>query len=150
MLLMDRIAQKANQARSVRGGVFEVKITKLLSVMKREKRIKDFKVKPAIFDGEFNPDWIIEKNNGSIVGVDSTTTARTDRLRAKQWDAYGTKLYYKEIKKKRVLALVVVQDDKTTQKEKDNFRRCKSRCRLSHSALDDVVSLKEFIKILEE
>ena len=146
---MDKIAQKANQARSVRGGKFETALNELFMTMKNEKKIKDFQFKPKIFEGEFNPDWVIEKNNGGFVCLDSTTTARTDRLRGKQWDAYGTKLFYSKKKKKKIIAVVVVQDSETNQKEKDNFRRCKSRVMLPHSALNGVVSLNELVVLLE-
>lgn len=91
MSLMDRIAQSANSARSLRGGNFEDRIEAMLSNLKAKGKIRGFKRKPKIFNGEFNPDFIIEKKNGEIISIDSTTTARTDRLRAKQWDAYGTK-----------------------------------------------------------
>ena len=144
---MDKIAQKANQSRSVRGNIFETRIEDLLSLMKQKKKIKGFKRKPNIFGGEFLPDFVIEKNNGDIVSVDSTTTARTDRLRAKQWDAYGTKKYFSE-KGKNVKAVVVVDETDTSQREKDNFRLCKARCRLPYSALDDTLSVKELTDLL--
>ena len=146
---MDKIAQSANQSRSKRGNSFEFNIKELLKVMKQNGKIKDFKSKPLIYNGEFNPDFTVEKNNENIVCIDSTTTARTDRLRAKQWDAYGTKMYFSE-KKKKVIAVVVVQDINTSQREKDNFRLCKARCRLPHSALDEVVSVKELVNLLEK
>jgi len=147
---MDKIAQSANSARSRRGGTFENKIEELLSTMLKEKKIVSFKRSPKIFDGEFNPDFIVEKKNGQIVSIDSTTTARTDRLRGKQWDAYGTKLYFLENEKKEIIAVVVVQDSNTTKKEADNFRRCKARIMLPHSALDGVVSIDELVTLLEE
>lgn len=147
---MDKIAQKANSARSSRGSVFEIKIEELLKAMLEKKKIKYFERSPKIFDGEFNPDFVVEKKNGQIVSIDSTTTARTDRLRGKQWDAHGTKLFYLENDKKEIVAVVVVQDDKITKKEADNFRRCKARVMLPHSALDGVVSVDELITLLEE
>jgi len=145
---MDKIAQRANQSRSVRGNTFENKVEDLLSKMKQKKRIKNFKRKPTIFEGEFRPDFVVEKNDSSIVSIDSTTTARTDRLRAKQWDAYGTKLYFSKMKKKKAIAVVVVDETDTSQMEKDNFRLCKARCRLPYSALDDTLSIKELVDIL--
>lgn len=146
---MDRTAQKANQARSLRGGNFETRIERMLSRMLKAKKIREFKRAPNIFDGEFNPDFIIEKNDGGIISIDATTTARTDRLRAKQWDAYGTKKYFSE-KGKNVKAVVVVDEINTSQGEKDNFRRCKTRVMLPHSALDGVISVKELVTLLEK
>lgn len=145
---MDKIAQKANSARSLRGGDFETKIEELLKVMLEENKIKFFKRKPKIFDGEFNPDFVVERNDGQIVSIDSTTTARSDRLRGKQWDAYGTKLFHTEKKKKKIIAVVAVQD--INGKEADNFRRCKARIMLPHSALDGVVSVDELMTLLGE
>ena len=133
---MDEIAQKANSARSKRGGDFETKIEDLLSTMLENKKINSFKRSPKIFNREFNPDFIVEKKNGQIISIDSTTTARTDRLRGKQWDAHGTKLFYLENDKKEIVAVVVVQDTDVSKKEADNFRRCKARVMLPHSALD--------------
>lgn len=147
---MDKIAQKANQARSLRGGSFESKIEELLKEMRDSGQIRNFQRKPKIFNGEFNPDFIVEKNNRKIVSVDSTTTARSDRLKGKQWDAFGTKKYFLERRKKKIESVVVVQDSDTTQAEKDNFRRCKARTKLPHSALDDVVSVGGFVTLLEK
>jgi len=147
---MDKIAQSANSSRSSRGSIFEVKIESLLEVMVSEKKIKGFTRSPRIFNREFNPDFIIEKNNGGIVSVDSTTTARTDRLRGKQWDANGTKMYFSEVKKIAITALVVIQDHDTTEAEKNNFRRCKIRSTLPHSALDGVFSVDELVEFLKD
>jgi len=147
---MDEIAQKANQARSSRGNIFERKIEELLGVMLDKKKIKGFERSPKVYDGEFNPDFIISTNKGDIICVDSTTTARTNRLRGKQWDAHGTKMYFLEKKRKKIIALVVIQDHDTNEKEKANFRRCKMRVTLPHSALDKVVSVKEFMEIVEK
>jgi len=140
---MDIIAQSANSSRSKRGTGFEGYIEEILEQMQNKLKIRGFKKKPQIFDGEFNPDFLIEKNDGSFVCIDTTTTARSDRLRGKQWDAYGTKLFYQEHSK--IKAFVVVQDTDTKKNEEDNFRRCKARVRLPHSALDDVISVKDFI-----
>ena len=145
---MDKIAQSANSSRSKRGTGFEAIIVSILNDLLLKKKIKSFEEKPKIFSGEFNPDFLVVKNNSKVVSIDSTTTARTDRLRGKQWDAYGTKLYYKKKKKLKITSLVVVQDSATTKMEKDNFRRCKNRVKLPHSALDEVVSVDELKKVL--
>jgi len=145
---MDEIAQKANQARSKRGGSFEEKLGELFKLLKKEEKIKKYEKNPDIFNGEFNPDFIIVKNNGEIVSLDATTTARSDRLRAKQWDAYGTKLFYWETKKVKIKAYTVVQDIDTSKQEVDNFKNCKKRCELPHSALDGTISIEELIKII--
>lgn len=147
---MDKIAQKANSARSLRGGSFEDKLEDLFSEMKTQKIIKKFNRKPKIFDGEFNPDFIIEMNNGEIISIDGTTTARTDRIRGKQWDAYGTKKYFVEKHNKNIKSFVVVQDTDTSQREKDNFRRGGARCKLPHTALDDVISVDKLVEIIKE
>ena len=118
--------------------------------MKDKGKIKSFVRSPIIFNREFNPDFIVEKNNGEMVSIDSTTTARTDRLRGKQWDAHGTKLYFTEKQQKEITAVVVIQDSDTTKKESDNFRRCQARCKLPHSALNEVVSVEELVTLLEE
>ena len=144
---MDKVAQEANSSRSLRGGKFETRIESLLSNLKAEGKIKQFKRKPKIFSGEFNPDFVIEKNNGEIVSIDSTTTARTDRLRGKQLDAYGTKIYFSE-KRKNTRAFVVVDEIETSKREKDNFRHCKEHCKLPHSALDDTLSVEGLIALL--
>lgn len=147
---MDKIAQSANSARSSRGSIFEIKIENLLQAMSDEGKIKSFTRSPIIFNKEFNPDFIVEKNNGAIVSIDSTTTARTDRLRGKQWDAHGTKIYFTEEQQKEITAIVVIQDTETKKTEADNFRRCKARCMLPHSALNGVLSVDELVKFLEE
>jgi len=147
---MDKIAQSANSSRSLRGGTFETEIENILSKLLGKNKIKSFERHPSIFNGEFNPDFIVERNDGRIISIDSTTTARTDRLRGKQWDGYGTKLYFKETQKKEIISVVVIQDTDVNDREKANFRRCKSRAMLPHSALDGVVSVNELIVLLEE
>lgn len=44
---------------------------------------------------QFSPDFEIELNNGEIIIIDNTTTARHDRFKQKQWDAYGVKEHFK-------------------------------------------------------
>lgn len=146
---MDKIAQSANQSRSTRGHEFESGIEKKLEEMKSDNKIKSFTRSPKIFAKEFNPDFIVEKNDGSIVSIDSTTTARTDRLRGKQWDAHGTKIYFQEEKNKEISAVVVIQDTDTNDREIANFRRCKTRCQLPHTSLDGVLSVDELVELLE-
>jgi len=145
---MDEIAQAANKARSERGGRFEEKLVELFEVLKREKKIKEYERNPSIFDGEFNPDFIVLTNKDEFLCLDATTTARTDRLRAKQWDAYGTKLFYWKTRKTRIKAYTVVQDTDTSGREVDNFRNCKRRCELPHSALDGTISVDDLVRIL--
>ncbi len=150
MRTVDKIAQEANRSRSSRGSSFEEYLSDVFSRLKRKGEIKDFVKKPSIFDGEFNPDFLIIKNSGKIICIDATTTARTDRLRAKQWDAYGTKLFFREIERKNITAYTVVGEPSTNKREKDNFRHCKEKCKLPHSALDDTVSLKELLDIIRK
>jgi hypothetical protein len=145
---MDEIAQKANAARSQRGGDFEVKMEDLLATLLRKGKIKAFERHPSIFNGEFNPDFVVIKNNDQVVSLDATTTGRTDRMRAKQWDAYGTKLFYREKRGKEIRAYAVVQDTDVSTQEMNNFRRCKQRCSLPHSELDGVITIDELLEIL--
>jgi hypothetical protein len=144
----EEAATKANTDRSIRGGSFEQVIQKILESLKTDHKIKRFEIQPNIFGGEFKPDFIVEKNSGEIISLDATTTARSDRLRAKQWDAYGTKLFYKETKNIEIKSYVVVQDIDTNSREINNFRLCKNRSRLSHSALDGTVSVEGMVNIL--
>lgn len=146
---MDKIAQKANQAKASNGSKFEAKVGELLEVMKDNKKIKDFRKKPSFFNKQFNPDFMVEKNNGELLSVDSTTTMRTDRLKAKQWDAYGAKKYFLETKHIKIKSFVVVQDTDGSQKEKDNFRRGVSKARGAHSSVDDVISIDGLVSLLE-
>jgi hypothetical protein len=145
---MDKIAQAANRARSKRGGKFEEKLVELFEVLKRENKIKEYERNPSIFDGEFNPDFIVVTNKAEVVCLDATTTARTDRLRAKQWDAHGTKQFYRETQGIEIKAYTVVQDTDTSEREVNNFRLCKRRCQLPHSALDGTISVDDMVRVL--
>ena len=60
---MDKIAQSANSSRSLRGRTFETNIQLILAKMLDKKKIKSFERHPKIFDGEFNPDFIVERND---------------------------------------------------------------------------------------
>ena len=57
---MDKIAQSANSSRSTRGKIFEKNLETILSEMLEKKKIKSFETQPKIFDGEFNPDFIVK------------------------------------------------------------------------------------------
>jgi len=156
---MDKIAQEANRNRSSRGGSFESLVEVELQRLRDAGKIESFERKPKIFPikvngkqkTEFNPDFLVKKNDGEFISIDATTTARTDRMRAKQWDAYGTKLFVKKQygKSTKIRAYMVVQEPDTKPNEIANFRRCKERCQLTYSQLDDAITLPELLDILQ-
>lgn len=95
---------------------------------------------------QYNPDYLIELRNGRKLYIDNTTTVRSDRLKQKQWDAYGVKqsdttaMYY----------IIVPNNDKIgtpdSREQEWGFilrERSKIRNPTYFSAIDNLLSLDE-------
>lgn len=124
----------------------------VLEPFKAKAFVDSYSYQP-VYEGCFNPDFEVRKKN-KIVIVDTTTTARTDRIKGKQWNAFHGKRVAKsklslEGKKVEVLAFVVVRD--TRGKEKKNFQRAKEYIKkCSYGSLDGILSVAEFAELLAE
>ena len=146
-------ATRDNIEKARNGREFEKRLAgNILEPLKSKGVIDDFKFQP-VYAGCFNPDFEVRKGN-KIVVVDTTTTARTDRIKGKQWNAYHAKRILRSqpsLKKgkKEITAYVVVRS--TRDREKASFLRAKKNiAKCSYDSVDDVLSVEEFDKLLAD
>jgi hypothetical protein len=150
---VEDFAARNNIEKATRGANFEAKIEGLLKEAQSSKVIDSFRKKP-VYNYCFRPDFEVRKGD-TILLVDVTTTARTDRIKGKLWDAYSAKrLIQSQVKgetggKVKVLSCIVVQE--TEGKEKEAFERAKEyieKCSKPLDAVDLLLSVEEFVELL--
>lgn len=147
-------ATRDNIEKAKSGREFERRlISGVLEPLKAKGIIDDYTYQP-VYEQCFKPDFEVRKKNKIII-VDTSTTARTDRIHGKQWNAYHAKRIIKSKptfsrkEEKEIMAFVVVRD--TKGREKGYFRRAKDYIkRCSHGSLDGILSVEEFAELLTE
>lgn len=126
-------------------------------------RIKKYTYEPKYkFPGyeksQFSPDGEIILKNDTIIIIDNTTSARHDRFKQKQWDAYGTKRYFHAFYPgSKVKYYIVLPDtenlgsDSTREKEYRNYLREKSKFNSQnyYSEVDDILQVSDLIKMID-
>ena len=114
---------------------------------------------PGYENSQFSPDGEIVLNNDCIIIIDNTTSARHDRFKQKQWDAYGTKKYFKTFfPDKEVKYYIVLPDtenlgsNETREKEYNNYLREKNKFNSEkyYSEVDDILQVSDLIKLISE
>lgn len=151
---------QTNSAKSLHGSNLNSLIKDLLMQHKEASKIKDFKTEPRYSfpnhdEKQFSPDFEITLNNGDIIVIDNTTTARHDRFKQKQWDANGIKKYYldKGINIKYYVILPdddVIGNENSRAKEIRNYHHEKTKITNPHyySMVDDIIQVSNFVGIL--
>ena len=125
-----------NRAKSRHGSDFE-------SVIESELRqySLNYRSQPK-YGNQFNPNFEIVTTD-KIYIIDCTTTARSDRLKQKQFDAHGVKLI---LKSKSVEFFVVIKN--IEGRETNHFSRAKKRIEEWKNGkinyIDEIVSFEEF------
>jgi hypothetical protein len=152
--MVEDFATRDNIEKAKRGANFEAEIEGLLVKAQLSKVIDGFRKKPE-YGGCFRPNFEVRKGD-TILLIDATTTARTDRIKGKLWDAYNAKrLIRSQVKDegggkvKKVLSCIVVQ--KTEGEEKEAFERAKKyieECSKPLDAVDLLLSVEEFVELL--
>lgn len=113
---------------------------------------------PGYENEQFRPDGEIILNDDTIIIIDNTTSARHDRFKQKQWDAYGTKRYFKSIYPDAIIKYYIVLPDKenlgtifTREREYKNYLREKKKFSSSnyYSEVDDILQISDLIKLIE-
>ena len=112
---------------------------------------------PGYDKSQFSPDGEITLSDGSVLIIDNTTSARHDRFKQKQWDAYGVKkhfsIFYPDIK---VYYYIVLPDKEhlgsisTRETEYKNFLREKAKFNNEnyYSEIDDIIQVSDLIEII--
>lgn len=160
--MTDLIESKSNGKKSRNGRKLEVKIEDTLNSYSKEKKIKSFVVQPkyshpTTSKKQFRPDFEIELNNGDILILDSTTTARSDRIKGKQWDARGIKEHFSDKGITPTFWVVVPNLDEIgspskRKKEISCFNSVKNNISDTEyfSSIDNIVTISDLISKLDE
>lgn len=106
---------------------------------------------------QFTPDGEIILHNNTVIIIDNTTSARHDRFKQKQWDAFGVKQYFKEYHPHITVKYFIILPDKdklgtisNREKEIRNYLREKNKINNPnyYSEVDDILHLSELISLV--
>lgn len=141
----------SNQKKSLKGNQFNREVGEEIQRLKEIGAIVSYIKEPVCSIpgygfNQYNPDFSIELKDKTILYIDNTTTVRSDRLKQKQWEAYGVKqgdinaMYY----------VVVPNEDKIgtpDSREKEWHFVLRERSKIENpsyfSAIDKLLSLDE-------
>ncbi len=156
-----KISNESNSAKSRNGNDLNALVKDLLNNCMKRGLIKSFVFEPRYSHPstsyeQFSPDFEITLNDDSIIIIDNTTTARHDRFKQKQWDAFGVKEYFKS-DNKTVKYYVVLPDndnigsDSTREKEIRNYLNEKNKLYNGtyFSMIDDIIQISDLVNIIE-
>lgn len=156
------IWNESNSAKSQNGNDLNALVKSILVEANRRDLIKDFEYEPRYSHPtttypQFSPDFEITLKDNSIIIIDNTTTARHDRFKQKQWDAFGVKEYFKYHKKQVKYYVVLPNNDSlgspsTRHKEINNFLNEKAKITSGtyFTMIDDVIQLSDLIEIIKK
>lgn len=153
--------QKSNSKKSTDGYNLNKEVKNILLNKLEASAIKSYTYEPKYNfpnykNAQFSPDGEIILNNGLVIIIDNTTSVRHDRLKQKQWDAFGTKEYFKMYHPDIEVKYYVVLPDKnnlgsihTREKEFKSVVREKNKINGSNyfSAIDDIIHISELIEL---
>ena len=151
---------ETNSAKSQNGNNLNAIVYDLLVQAFNSGKIKDFKKEPRYnfpqytYD-QFSPDFEITLNDDSIIIIDNTTTARHDRFKQKQWDAFGIRNHFHALNKEIDYFVVLPNNDSignvnTRKKEIDNYmhERKKNASPSYFSLITDIIQIDDLVDIL--
>lgn len=153
---------KSNSKKSKHGYNLNKHLKDLLENKLLKNEIKSYTYEPKYnFPGyknmQFSPDGEIVLNDNTVIIIDNTTSARHDRFKQKQWDAYGVKQYFnKYYPTINVKYYIILPDNNhlgnTQNKDKEykNFLREKSKLNSKnyYSEVDDIMQISDLLKII--
>ncbi len=146
-------SNESNTAKSRRGNKFNQDVAQLIVDFLKNKKIKNFISEPKYNypskqKKQFNPDGEITKLNGDLIIYDNTTSIRSDRLKQKSWDAYGTKEHFKAAGI-NIKYYVIIPDD-LEAKEQEAALKEKTKLQDSgyHNTIDDILTVSELRNII--
>ncbi|MGB5635505.1 MAG: hypothetical protein WBM44_17990 [Waterburya sp.] len=146
-------SNESNTAKSRRGNSFNKDVAQLMRDLLRNKKIKKFISEPRYNypskqKKQFNPDGEITELNGDLIIYDNTTSIRSDRLKQKSWDAYGTKEHFKSQKIDIKYYVITPDDLKTEEKENARQERQKLQDKEYYNTIDDILTISELINMI--
>lgn len=155
---------KSNSLKSKKGYSLNYKVKTLFLDKLKNNEILSYTYEPKYnFPGfenmQFNPDGEIILNDGTIIIIDNTTSARHDRFKQKQWDAYGVKQYFKTYKPNTTVKYYIILPDKddlgsvsTKEKEFKSFLREKKKINSKeyYSEVDDILHVSNLLDIIKD
>ena len=155
------INQLSNSGRSRRGNALNKEVNLRLIEVLNNNLIKSYTYEPRYsFPGyekeQFSPDGEIVLNNNTVIIIDNTTSIRHDRLKQKQWDAYGIKNYFKithpDIEVKYFVILPDIQNIINSELEIKNIEREKKKIFSSsyYSEIDNILHISDFLNLIKK
>ena len=155
------IHAKSNAKKSRNGYNLNKDIQNIFLHKLKNNEIKSYTYEPEYnFPGyenmQFKPDGEIILNDDTVIIIDNTTSARHDRFKQKQWDAFGAKQHFKKYYPNVNVKYYIVLPDKnnlgsvaTREKEFKNFLREKNKFNNKdyYSEVDDVIQVSDLINL---
>lgn len=155
------LSNESNSAKSQNGSDLNTTVGTILSYCYANNLIRGFEKEPryphpSTTYEQFSPDFTIHLNNGEIIVIDNTTTARHDRFKQKQWDANGIKAYFNSQGISIKYYVVLPDDDvigniNSRDKEIKNYYNEKYKIATPgyYSMIDDIIQLSDLIAIIQ-
>ena len=154
--------KNSNSKKSKNGYDLNKNIKDILLNKLENNKIKNYIYEPKYnFPGyeksQFSPDGEITLHDDTVLIIDNTTSARHDRFKQKQWDAYGVKkhfsIFYPE---KKVIYYIVLPDKEnlgtSRNKEREHRNYLRERAKFNsenyYSEVDDILQVSDLIKII--
>ena len=131
------VKMKSAKSKSAHGNSFKEAVLNVLKEFKNTGIISTIQMEKKF--GQFHVPFLVNVQ-GNSVAIFTTTSARSDRIKEDQWDAWGIK--NTEGKNTRC---VLVLPDEISEKEKGNYLKEKDRLLQPNyiSMLDDIIQIKE-------
>ena len=105
---------------------------------------------------QISPDGEIILNNGDIIVIDNTTSIRHDRIKQKQWDAFGVKKFFYELHpEKNVKYFIILPDINHLDNENTEYKaylreKKKINNKNYYSEIDDILMVSNLLDMIEE
>lgn len=156
--------KKSNSKKSRNGYDLNNHVKSILLNKLNNNEVKNYIYEPKYnFPGyeksQFSPDGEITLNSDTIIIIDNTTSARHDRFKQKQWDAYGVKKHFSMFyPNKKVVYYIVLPDkdnlgnSKNKDVEYNNYLREKAKFNNEnyYSEVDDIIQVSDLLKIIDK
>ncbi|QST02187.1 hypothetical protein IMZ31_22300 (plasmid) [Pontibacillus sp. ALD_SL1] len=153
--------KKSNSSKSRSGNRLNQIVEEALTGLKEKGTIQDYIKEPRYAHKgysypQYRPDFVIFKKDETVF-VDNTTTIRSDRVKQKQFDAFGVK-HALSHSGKAITYYIAIPDlchlgtEKTNEKEISHYEREKKKISEKHifSFIDDILPFSQLIESLSK
>jgi len=130
-----------DSSKSAHGNTFKESVLIFLKTLKNEGIIEIIQIGKRF--GQFYSTFLVTYK-GDVYAIFTTTSARSDRIKENQWDAWGIKN-----SSTKTTSCLVLLPDYLSEKEFDNFIAEKNRIKSEGyiSSIDDIIQLKDLKNI---